>query len=66
MGVQRYVLVFLLSHVQVYRRMDIGSAKVDGETRAAVPHHLIDVVDPCQTFSVGEYCKMARSVIEVW
>jgi tRNA dimethylallyltransferase len=40
---------------QVYRGMDIGTAKPTPSEQAAVPHHLIDLVDPIDTFTVGEY-----------
>jgi tRNA dimethylallyltransferase len=39
----------------VYRGMDIGTAKPDAATRAAVPHHLIDVVDPTEAYSAGRF-----------
>jgi tRNA dimethylallyltransferase len=46
--------------VAVYRGMDLGTAKPLPEERARVPHHLIDVVDPDQPFSAGEYSRRAR------
>lgn len=46
--------------VQVYKHMDIGSAKVDAETMREIPHHLIDVCEPSRQFSVGEYVELAR------
>ena len=39
----------------VYRDMDIGTAKPDTATLAACPHHLIDVVDPTERYSVGRF-----------
>ena len=39
----------------VYRGMDIGTAKPDAATRAAVPHHLIDIVDPTEAYSAGRF-----------
>jgi tRNA dimethylallyltransferase len=50
--------------MQVYRGMDIGTAKPTPEEMAAVPHHLIDVVDPDADFSVGLYKEMAETAIE--
>jgi tRNA dimethylallyltransferase len=44
---------------QVYRYMDIGTAKPTAEERSAVPHHLIDVVDPDGSFSVALYQSLA-------
>jgi tRNA dimethylallyltransferase len=50
--------------LQVYRGLDIGSAKATAEERAAVPHHLLDVVDPDQEFSAADYGRLARSAVE--
>ena len=49
--------------VQVYRYLDIGSAKPVLEERQGVPHHLIDVVDPAVNFTVFDYQNMARQAI---
>ena len=49
--------------LQVYRGLDIGSAKATPEERAAVPHHLLDVVDPDALFSAAEYARLARAAI---
>jgi tRNA dimethylallyltransferase len=49
--------------MQVYRGMDIGTAKPAKEERARVPHHMIDVADPKEPFSAGEYMRMATGVI---
>ena len=52
---------------QVYRRMDVGTAKPTAEERAAVPHHLIDVVDPDEPFSLGLWLELAQASLEdVW
>ena len=50
--------------LQVYRGLDIGSAKATAEERAAVPHHLLDVVDPDQTFSAAEYSRQGRTALK--
>lgn len=50
--------------MQVYRDMDIGTAKPTADERARVPHHMIDVADPREEFSVGQYLKLAREAIE--
>jgi tRNA dimethylallyltransferase len=47
--------------VQVYRGLDIGSAKPGAAERARVPHHLLDLVDPDQEFSAGQYAELARA-----
>ena len=49
--------------LQVYRGMDIGTAKPTPEERQYVPHHLIDVADPDQPFDVSRYCDLAHGVI---
>lgn len=49
--------------VAVYRHFEIGTAKPTAEQRAAVPHHLIDVVEPDEPFTAGEYARRARDVI---
>jgi tRNA dimethylallyltransferase len=49
--------------LQVYRRLDIGSAKATPEERASVPHHLIDVVEPDAVFSAADYARLAREAI---
>ena len=45
--------------MQIYRGMDIGTAKATDRERAAVPHHLIDVISPCEDFSAENYRKLA-------
>lgn len=49
--------------LQVYRGLDIGSAKATPQERREVPHHLLDVVDPDQDFSAAEYARRARAVL---
>ena len=49
--------------MQVYRGMDIGTAKPTPEERRRIPHHLLDVVDPDQPFDASRYCDLARGVI---
>lgn len=48
----------------LYRGMDIGTAKPTPEERARVPHHLIDVADPDETWSLGRFQQEAQVVIE--
>jgi tRNA dimethylallyltransferase len=50
--------------MQVYRRMEIGTAKPSPEQRRVVPHHLIDVADPDEPFDAARYLYLARPVIE--
>jgi tRNA dimethylallyltransferase len=48
---------------QVYRGMDIGTGKVSAAERAAVPHHLLDVVDPDDEMTAGRYVSLAEQAI---
>ena len=50
--------------MQLYRGMDVGTAKVPLEKRRGVPHHLLDVLDVTQTASVAAYQRQARAVVE--
>lgn len=50
--------------MQIYKYMDIGSAKVTKEEMDGVPHHMIDIVEPDQSFNVSEYKKLAEEKIE--
>ncbi len=49
--------------MQIYRGMDIGTAKPTKAQRALVYHHMIDVADPARLYSVGDYYRDARTVI---
>lgn len=49
--------------VQVYRGLDIGTAKVPVDQRRGVPHHLLDVVDPRERCTAGDYARLARPVL---
>lgn len=48
---------------QVYRHMDIGTAKPTPAERALVPHHLVDIRDPGSDFSLGEFLRLAQAAI---
>jgi tRNA dimethylallyltransferase len=50
--------------VAVYRGMDLGTAKPTAAERAHLPHHLIDVADPDQPFTAGEYSRQARAALK--
>ncbi|MEA1969115.1 MAG: tRNA (adenosine(37)-N6)-dimethylallyltransferase MiaA, partial [Thermodesulfobacteriota bacterium] len=50
--------------MQIYRHMDIGTAKPDREERAAAPHHLVDVADPDEEFDAARFAKMADSAVK--
>src|SRR5687768_4153329 len=49
--------------LQVYRGLDIGTAKPSTAERAEVRHHLVDILDPQEVFSAGEFARRARSAI---
>ena len=50
--------------MQIYRYMDIGTAKPTRQEMEGVPHHMIDVVEPDAPFSVAQYAQLAHSVIK--
>ena len=50
--------------MQIYRGMDIGTAKPTDEERKLIPHHLIDIVEPSENFSCADYKKCAEKAIE--
>lgn len=49
--------------MKVYRRMDIGTGKPTPAERAAVPHHLIDIIEPSESFSVARYVTLADAAV---
>ena len=50
--------------MQVYRRMDIGTAKPTTDEMQGIPHHMIDVAEPDEDFSVSRYCNLAAPIVE--
>ena len=50
--------------MQVYKRMDIGTAKPTAEEMQGVPHHMLDVAQPWEDFSVSRYCQMASPIVD--
>jgi len=50
--------------MQVYKRMDIGTAKPTVEEMDGVPHHMLSVAEPWENFSVGKYCHMATPIVD--
>lgn len=53
--------ILSLDSMAVYRGMDVGTAKPSDEDRARVPHHLIDLVEPHESFSVADYLRAAEA-----
>ena len=50
--------------MQVYKRLDIGTAKITEEEMQGIPHHLLDIKEPTENFSVAEYQQLVRAKIE--
>ena len=50
--------------MQIYKRMDIGTAKPTLEERQGIPHHMLDVAEPDEDFSVSRYCEMAGPIVD--
>ena len=50
--------------MQVYRRMDIGTAKPTAQEMQGLPHHMIDVAEPEEDFSVSRYCRLASPIVD--
>ena len=50
--------------MQVYRRMNIGTAKPTPEEMQGIPHHMLDVAEPWEDFSVSRYCELAAPIVE--
>lgn len=49
--------------MQIYKGMNVGTAKVTEEETEGIPHHLIDIVEPTESFSVAEYKELAQNTI---
>jgi tRNA dimethylallyltransferase len=50
--------------MQIYKGMDIGTAKPTAEEMQGIPHHMLDVCPPEEDFSVSRYCQMATPIVE--
>jgi tRNA dimethylallyltransferase len=55
--------IISMDSAMVYRGMDIGTAKPDLVTRADVPHHLVDILDPEESYSAGRFAADARRLV---
>lgn len=49
--------------MQIYKGMNIGTAKPTKQEMQGIPHHMIDILEPSQNFSVADFCTMAREII---
>ena len=56
--------IISMDSMQIYRGMDIGTAKATDEQRAAVAHHMIDIAEPDESFSAKDYRDMALGIAE--
>jgi tRNA dimethylallyltransferase len=56
--------IISLDSMAIYRGMDIGTAKPSAAQRAEVPHHLLDIVDPEEEYSVAQYVEAAAQVVD--
>ncbi|HEY6967507.1 MAG TPA: tRNA (adenosine(37)-N6)-dimethylallyltransferase MiaA [Burkholderiales bacterium] len=66
LALQHPIEIVSVDSAQVYRGMDIGTAKPSAAERAAVPHHLIDLVDPTEAYSAGRFRQDAgRAIADV-
>lgn len=55
--------IISVDSAQVYRGMDIGTAKPSAEIRARIPHHLVDILDPVDVYSAARFAEDARTLI---
>lgn len=56
--------IISMDSAMVYRGMDIGTAKPSPQQQAQVPHHLIDICDPADSFSAGRFCDATVRLVE--
>src|SRR5260221_6169749 len=50
--------------LQIYRYFDIGTAKLPAAERRGIPHHMLDIVNPDEIFTAGEFASRARELLE--
>lgn len=59
--------IVCMDSMQIYRRLDIGAAKPSREDREEIPHHMLDLLEPTESYSVAEYVQAAeRCFQEIW
>ena len=61
---QLHTEIISADSMQLYREMDIGTAKPDMKERQGVPHHLFDVCEPGEAFSVARYVELADAAAQ--
>ncbi|NNM66609.1 MAG: tRNA (adenosine(37)-N6)-dimethylallyltransferase MiaA [Spirochaetales bacterium] len=57
--------VVVADSIQIYRGLDIGSAKPSAEERALLPHHLLDILEPSEAFDVGLFVPLAEQAVDL-
>ena len=57
--------IVCMDSMQIYRRMDIGTAKPTAQEQALVPHHMLDVADPTEAYAVADYAVAAEHVLSL-
>ena len=55
--------IICMDSMQIYRRMDIGTAKPTVQEQALIPHHMLDIVEPTQSYAVADYVLDAEKAI---
>lgn len=55
--------ILCIDSMQIYRRMDIGTAKPTPEEQKRVPHHLLDILEPDEAYSVSQYRELAEKTV---
>ena len=55
--------IICMDSMQIYRRMNIGTAKPTAEEQQGVPHHMMDICDPADSYSVSDYREAAEKII---
>jgi len=55
--------IICMDSMQIYRRMDIGTAKPTAAEQAEVPHHMLDIIEPTESYAVADYAEAAEKVI---
>ena len=56
--------ILCMDSMQVYRHMDIGTAKPTKDEQAVAPHHLLDIVSPLDSFTVSQYASLAKPLMD--
>ena len=56
--------IISLDSMQIYKRMDIGTAKPTREEQAKIPHHMIDIVEPHEEYTISQFQIEAQNAIE--